>query len=52
MHALITLSGKKYALNQRRADAHTCILHTFKNISREPVDYYTKLALTRLNAVY
>ena len=29
----------------------TCILHAFKNISREPIDYSTKLVLTGLNGV-
>ena len=52
MHALITLSGKKYALNQRRVDMRTCILHTLTNISREPIDYCTKSALTGLNGVH
>ena len=24
---------------------HTCAMHTFKNVSREPIDYNTKSAL-------
>ena len=39
-------------LGQRRVDTCTCILHTFKNISCEPIDYSTRLALTGLNGVH
>ena len=36
---------------QRRVDMLMCILCTFKNISREPIDYSTEWALMGLNGV-
>ena len=37
-----------YNYHQRTVDMHMCILHGFKNISRELMDYSTKLALMGL----
>ena len=37
-----------YDKGQRRAATRTCILHAFKNISHEHIDYSTKSALTGL----
>ena len=45
---VVQLLKCQYAQKQRRADIRMCILHTFNNISREPIDYSTKSALMGL----
>ena len=48
---LRTLKVQHMTYTQRRVATCTCILHAFKNITREPIDYSTKSALTGLNGV-